>query len=149
MGIIAGLSTSAVARLKSTWAAVKGRTLEVFEHLQQTLNPSKSFQLLRTSLSEAGDNVIPYVGMYLTELTFIEDGNPDLISGPNKKLLINFQRHVMVYKAIHELLQYQTKARFGNLIGRKEPVFTFLFELPFLGEEELYKLSLEREPRDQ
>jgi hypothetical protein len=43
-------------------------------------------------------------GIYLTDLTFIEDGNPDYISS-----LINFKKRELVYDVIREIEQYQQK----------------------------------------
>ena len=48
---------------------------------------------------------------------------------------------------INNLLKYQKNLSKYDL-SRKEPQFTFLYELQFLHEDDLYHLSLEREPRD-
>jgi len=54
-------------------------------------------------------------GVYLTDLTFIEDGNPDLVKHKSSKSgtqtsdldLINFKKRDLVYKVIQEVLVYQ------------------------------------------
>jgi len=79
-------------------------------------------------------------GVYLTDLTFIEDGNPDLIGEE-----INFQKRKMVFKVIQEVLLYQQRP---YMIPVLEPVRTFLTEFPFVGEKDLYNLSLRHEPRN-
>jgi hypothetical protein len=108
-------------------------------------------------------------GVYLTDLVFIEDGNPDESDG-----LVNFykvrhpvslhtlvhivltqlsfhrfdrqQQRQLVYRVIQEVQQYQqTKYTFVA----KEPLKTFLTTLPFLGDKQLYDLSLEHEPREK
>eukprot|EP01125_Pyxidicula_operculata_P020760 TRINITY_DN7762_c0_g1_i1.p1 TRINITY_DN7762_c0_g1~~TRINITY_DN7762_c0_g1_i1.p1 ORF type:complete len:1452 (+),score=359.51 TRINITY_DN7762_c0_g1_i1:18-4373(+) len=148
MSVIAGLNTISVSRLKHSWNGVRSQKLEVLRELQNIMHPSKSFQNLRAAIHEGTQKLIPYIGMYLSDLTFIEDGNVDEVLSDEGKTLINFSKHHMLYKAIDELLKFQIFSSDFSKIPRKEPVFTFLFELAVLDEEDLYKLSLEREPKE-
>ena len=66
-------------------------------------------------------------GVYLADLTFIDDGNPDRIDG-----LINFSKRRLDYSVIANIQLYQQKP------------FRFR-ELPQV--REMYELSLELEPR--
>jgi hypothetical protein len=43
--------------------------------------------------------------VYLTDLTFIDDGNPDFIAG-----LINFTKRKLVYTVVEKVKQYQQSA---------------------------------------
>ena len=72
-------------------------------------------------------------GVYLTDLTFTEDGNPNLIDN-----LINFSKRELVYKIIEEVKQYQVT---GYNFESKEPIFTFLAQLPVLKESSLFELT--------
>jgi hypothetical protein len=45
-------------------------------------------------------------GVYLKDLTFIEDGNPDKVRG-----LINFAKRRMLYNTIQEVLLYQVQEK--------------------------------------
>lgn len=84
--------------------------------------------------------------MHLSDITFIEEGNPDFIN--NKGIsLINISKHHMIYTSIQKLLQYKTGTT-RYTMSRAEPIFTFLFELPTLSESSLYEISLEREPKN-
>lgn len=82
--------------------------------------------------------------MYLTDLTFIEEGNPDYING-----LINFGKRKLVYTVISSVKQYQQAAY--NL----QPVYQIACLLwkpakeRMMDEEEQYRLSLLREPRNK
>jgi len=149
MGIIAGLNTVSVSRLKHSFAGIKRSITEQWDLLMELMNPSNAFKRLRSAIEDSGPTALPYIGMYLSDLTFMEDGNPDEIireDGPNQVKLINFSKHFMIYRTLDQLRKYQTSAKFD--LKRQDPVFTFLFELPVLAEEELYQLSLIREPRD-
>ncbi len=79
-------------------------------------------------------------GTYLQDLTFIEDGNPDMINGE-----INFKKREQIYQSLQEVQLYQAKPYDFPVV---EPISTFLTDLPFLGEKELHELSLMLEPRD-
>ena len=78
-------------------------------------------------------------GVYLTDLTFVEDGNPDKIGE-----LINFSKRQFVFNIIDEIDRYQQIGYNFNLVDN---IAHFLTELPFNGTEESYQLSLVREPK--
>ncbi len=61
-------------------------------------------------------------GTYLSDLTFIEDGNPDSMND-----LINFTKREMVYNTIAEIKNFQQTGYNFPII---EPVHTFLLDLP-------------------
>jgi len=77
--------------------------------------------------------------VYLSDLTFTEDGNSDKLEH-----LINFGKRRLVYRVIEELRQYQVTP---YSFPRTEPLHTLLAELPVLSEGHLFDLSLVREPR--
>jgi son of sevenless len=85
--------------------------------------------------------VIAARGVFLTDLTFINDGNRDYIDGK-----INFKKQQLMFKVLQELNLFQvTKYEFPI----ENPAFTLLTVLPAFSEDELYTLSLEREPREK
>jgi len=145
--------------LKQTWPLLKKTIAEPFEALVELMNPASSFKKLRGAIEEGGGNVLPYMGMYLTDLVFLEDGNPDFVAEKrkegepppvvteNKEPIINFNKHYMIYRQISSFRKFQQDANFRE-IEKEDPIYTFLYELPTLSEEELYALSLDREPRE-
>ena len=90
------------------------------------------FQRLRKYLKKRGT--------FLSDLTFMEDGNPDFV----KDNLINFEKRKLIYSVIAEVARYQSQPYAFPVL---EPIFTFLTELPSFSEKEMYKLSLTYEPR--
>lgn len=69
----------------------------------------------------------------MTDLTFIEEGNPSVIEGK-----INFKKRNLIMEVILLLQQFQLEP---YKFQRIEPVYTFLRELPFLDEKELFMIS--------
>jgi len=139
MGIIAGLNTSPISRLAATKKTLKGKHWKAFSRLEELMNPEGSFSNYRKRLHDASPPAIPYLGVYLSDLTFTEDGNADKI-----EQLINFGKRRLVYRIIEEVKQYQVTA---YTFPPTEPLHTYLSELPVLNEGQLFDLSLWREPR--
>lgn len=84
-------------------------------------------------------------------MTLIDEGNPETVTidvDGEKLVLPNFPKYGLVYKAIKEFYQFQKVAKFGGIKAR-EPLLSVLTVLPHLASEELYQLSLKREPRTQ
>jgi len=106
-------------------------------------DPSNSFKNYRDAIKQASTPCLPYFTLSLSDLTFMDEGNPDWIEVEDTKL-INFPKHQLVHRTIKLLQQYQ--ATKYDLFAR-EPLYTFLNNTPGLDEKELYTLSLEREPR--
>jgi hypothetical protein len=50
-----------------------------YEETQQVMAREKNFQNFRAHLHQVDPPCIPYLGVYLTDLTFIEDGNKDFV----------------------------------------------------------------------
>src|SRR4051812_12059906 len=80
------------------------------------------------------------LGLFLTDLTFIEEGNPNLIEG-----LINFSKRKKMANVIREIQQYQN---IPYVFEPVERIQKWLKEAAIGEENELYRLSLAREPRN-
>jgi len=144
MSIIAGLTMSSVDRLKITKVSVPENLLTFFEKIEESMQPNHSWRTYREMLHACTTAAVPYLGMFLTDLTFIEDGNPDTYTTPSGTKLINFKKREMVYKVLQEIQVYQSQS---YAIQPMEPFASYLRCLPFLDEEILYDISLQREPR--
>ena len=98
-----------------------------------------SYRAYREILHHCDPPTIPYLGTYLTDLTFIEDGNPDM-DGP----LVNIDKRYKVAAVIGEIHQYQ---RIGYQLEPHPAAQYFLQHLECVDEEEAYRISLKVEPR--
>eukprot|EP00004_Rigifila_ramosa_P007499 TRINITY_DN1849_c0_g1_i3.p1 TRINITY_DN1849_c0_g1~~TRINITY_DN1849_c0_g1_i3.p1 ORF type:complete len:1081 (+),score=249.42 TRINITY_DN1849_c0_g1_i3:2-3244(+) len=151
LAIISGLGNSSVHRLRHTFSQVPKPQLQIFEQMQELMNGNQSYRNFRAALHLANPPCIPYLGMYLTDLTFIEDGNTDTVASPSGKLtLINFRKREMVYLVIREVQQYQNVAptyKFGE-DDQSLDLHQLLLDLPKVSEKEMYNQSLKIEPRN-
>ncbi|KAH3759227.1 Ras guanine nucleotide exchange factor [Pelomyxa schiedti] len=137
--ISAGLNSSAITRLKLTWAEVKD-TSKIMDKMGSITAPTSSFASLRQFLHSANPPCIPYLGVYLTDLTFIEEGNTDTI----ENTYVHFAKFRMVAGVIQEMQQYQQKP---YNFSRVDSIQTFLNNLDSLSEKEAFDLSLAIERR--
>eukprot|EP00164_Ancoracysta_twista_P017401 GFYU01029618.1.p1 GENE.GFYU01029618.1~~GFYU01029618.1.p1 ORF type:complete len:433 (-),score=120.40 GFYU01029618.1:214-1512(-) len=141
MAVCAGINNAAVFRLKLTKAAVPQKRLDTLAELAGLMNSNQSFQKYRTALAEAQAPCIPYLGVYLSDLTFIEDGNKATIDG-----LINWFKHMRVYSVLAKVREYQ---QFPYPFQQIDEAMDILHEIDEHDQDILYNLSLQREPRQQ
>jgi len=141
MGVLAGLGLSCITRLKQAFLALPKSSNEKLHRLAQFQDPAAGFRFLRNYTKEQGA-LLPYLGIYLADLVNIDENTDFMeVSGKN---LINFFKPQIVSNSIKNLLQYSTVV---PKLEQQEPLYTFLYELPSLDDNALYKLSTEREPR--
>ncbi|KJE93254.1 hypothetical protein, variant 1 [Capsaspora owczarzaki ATCC 30864] len=103
MAILSGLNNASISRLKYTRAELPKHAKDNSQMLNNLMDFSKSYANYRVFLHGVNPPCIPYLGVYLSDLTFINDGNPDLIEGR----LIHFTKRRFVYNVLAEIQQYQ------------------------------------------
>ncbi|KAJ1565330.1 hypothetical protein HK096_003415, partial [Nowakowskiella sp. JEL0078] len=104
MAILSGLEAAPIHRLRKTWDSLKGREKSIFTTLRELMTSTKNFSRYREELKSCTPPCIPFVGFFFTDLTFIEDGNPDFIKGTK---LINFAKRMKTAEVINDFQQYQ------------------------------------------
>ncbi|XP_072137390.1 ras-specific guanine nucleotide-releasing factor 2 isoform X2 [Mobula birostris] len=139
--ITSALNRSAIYRLKKTWAKVSKQTKAQMEKLQKTVSSEGRFKNLRETLKNCNPPCVPYLGMYLTDLAFIEEGTPNFTD----EGLVNFSKMRMISHIIREIRQFQqTPYR----IDHQPKVLQYLLDKTIIMDEDtLYELSLKIEPR--
>ena len=96
------------------------------------------------SLRRCQPPCVPFLGVFLTDLTMIEDGNPDMIT--HAVPLINFVKRRKVAEVIGAIQRYQSTPYNFEVV----PVIRdYLIDASSraMGESELYDASLVLEPR--
>lgn len=88
-----------------------------------------------------GGPCVPYLGVYLSDLTFIEDGNMDFIKDTK---LVNFEKRSMVAKVLTEIQGFQ---QIDYCLRPVPEIQVFLNKLEILDEKQAYEKSLQCEPR--
>jgi len=73
--IVGSLATSMIHRLEKTWSFVSPKTMAVLQELQEVIDHRKNYAQLRKRLQAQSAPCIPFIGMHLTDLTFVDVGN--------------------------------------------------------------------------
>ncbi|XP_014612802.1 PREDICTED: ras-specific guanine nucleotide-releasing factor 2-like [Polistes canadensis] len=139
--ICAAFTNSSVYRLKKTWEKVSKTTKQTIEKLQNIVSSDGRFRNLRDALHRCDPPCIPYLGLYLTDLSFIEEGTPNF----TEEGLLNFSKMRMIAHVIREIRHFQQTPYKIELITK---VTNYLLDSSLLlNEKDLYRMSLEIEPR--
>ncbi|KAL5000320.1 ras guanine nucleotide exchange factor domain-containing protein [Aspergillus recurvatus] len=142
--IISALGTAPIHRLSRTWAQVSGRTSAILEQMRRLMASTKNFGEYREALHLANPPCIPFFGVYLTDLTFIEDGIPSLT--PSE--LINFNKRTKTAEVIRDIQQYQNSPYLLTPVTELQEYI--LSNLQGAGDvHDMYDRSLEVEPRER
>ncbi|KAF2485941.1 guanine-nucleotide dissociation stimulator CDC25 [Neohortaea acidophila] len=143
--IMSALDSAPIHRLSRTWNQVNQRTKDALENMRKLMGSTKNFLIYREALHKANPPCIPFFGIYLTDLTFIEDGIPSVIK---KTQLINFAKRAKTAEVIRDIQQYQNAPY--SLQAVPELQEYILRNMQSAGAvHEMYERSLQVEPRER
>ncbi|EDN05339.1 conserved hypothetical protein [Histoplasma mississippiense (nom. inval.)] len=155
MAIICSLNSSTISRLRRTWELVSHKTKILLEQLREIVDVSRNYAVLRQRLQGHVPPCLPFVGTYLTDLTFVDHGNQDtraLPTGDGSKLVINFDKHMKTAKIISELQRFQIPYRLTEVPELQTWIQDQLIRVRSAGDKSFqnyYRRSLALEPREQ
>ncbi|KNC55473.1 uncharacterized protein AMSG_01737 [Thecamonas trahens ATCC 50062] len=162
MAIYAALQGTAIDRLRKTWAKVPKDVMSELEAVGALMSYEKNFKAYRSHVAELTGPSVPYLGIYFKDLIGVDEGNEKRTANG----FINMEKCYLTAFTISELLRWQPETSAYTFVGIDEvqALWREFFEpadlrLP-LGfdvepgwvpspptEDDLFKLSLEREPR--
>lgn len=143
--LIAGLNCPPVRRLKRTWEQVNVRVTAVLDDLEKTLDMAHNFQGYKALLNKSQPPCVPFLGVYLTVLTFIQDGAKDTLKEGG---LINFQKRQKTADVIQEITKFQMQPyNLTKLAAIRNFIEESLATLD--NSPDFWQLSLEREPKER
>ncbi|EAW10120.1 guanine nucleotide exchange factor [Aspergillus clavatus NRRL 1] len=154
MAIICSLNSSMISRLRRTWEVVSHKTKTTLEMLRGIVDVSRNYAVLRQRLQGHVPPCLPFVGTYLTDLTFVDHGNQALRSLPiddGEMAVINFDKHMKTAKIISELQRFQIPYRLTEVPELQTWMQNELVRVRSNGEKSLqtfYRRSLVLEPRE-
>ena len=155
MAIICSLNSSTISRLKKTWEVVSQKTKMTLENLRNIVDVSRNYAVLRNRLQNHVPPCLPFVGTYLTDLTFVDHGNQatrKLDTGAGSVDVINYDKHVKTAKVISELQRFQIPYRLTEVPELQTWMQDQLVRVRSSGEKSFqnyYRRSLLLEPREQ
>ncbi|KAJ9142586.1 Ras GEF [Coniochaeta hoffmannii] len=120
MAIICSLNSSTITRLRRTWDIISPKRRQMLKHLQGIVEPSQNNKILRARLHDHVPPCLPFLGMFLTDLTFVDIGNPATKTNDNGMTLVNFDKHTRTAKIIGELQRFQIPYRLTEVPDLQE-----------------------------
>ncbi|PVD22333.1 hypothetical protein C0Q70_18143 [Pomacea canaliculata] len=136
LAILSALDSAPVRRLE--W---QKQNVEALQEFCQLIDSSSSFRAYRQALAETEPPCIPYLGLILQDLTFINLGNQDALPDGS----INFAKRWQQFHILDSMRRFKTS---NYSFKRHEKIQCMMnnFE-DFLGEEILWQISQKIKPR--
>ena len=157
--LYSALTHAAVDRLKASWARVDRKRMKDFRFAEELYSSKQNWKSYRSAVDDCVPPAVPYLGLYLTDLTFVEEGNSDLLdvgnksekkegevaaSGDKRNSVINFAKRRLWATILRSLQMFQTvKYMCTSPLNLEENLWT----MRMLSEDDCYVLSLQAEPR--
>ncbi|KAG0170527.1 hypothetical protein DFQ28_010709, partial [Apophysomyces sp. BC1034] len=143
MAILSAFDNSSIGRLRRTWELMSARTMQILSGIRHLMGANKNFTEYRDIIHKVNPPCIPFLGIYLQDLTFIEDGNSNYLKKTNN--LVNFAKRMKTAEVIRELQQYQSTPYLLQAVPDiQEFIKTHLQSSR--DDETLYNMSLKVEP---
>jgi hypothetical protein len=139
--IYCGLTANPIHRLKKTRELIGNKAEKKFSEYKELFRGDKNSRNFRRVLQTTLTPCIPHLGIFLSDLTFTEDGNPDELLG-----MINFQKRCKLAERIRWIKQYQQE---GYQLESWPIIQSYFVKfLQVIDPEVLWKSSKEVEPSD-
>ncbi|KAI8614465.1 ras guanine nucleotide exchange factor domain-containing protein [Chytriomyces sp. MP71] len=142
MAVLMGLLSSSIIRLKITWDLIPEAYLNIFKETKAIFDPARNYLSYRAQLKSINPPCVPFLGTFLTDLTFTEDGNPDRFNGG----LINFEKHAKITATVLELERFKMDYVLAPLSDVQEWILGAICGAD-KDANTLYRLSLRVEPK--
>ncbi len=135
--IYLGLSGHAVQRLYPTLIepTLEKEAKEIYQtKLKQLFSSSNNMEMLRAKQNETMIPAVPYLGVYLSEILFMEEMK-DYID--EEKKMLNLTKFSLLSEKIFRVLQFKESYGFHKV----DNIMNFLKGIPMISEDQIYQLS--------
>jgi hypothetical protein len=142
MVISSALNSGGISRLKKTWDLVDKKYLSQYEENEELLSGKSNFKNLRKQMATSPLPCLPFMGVYLTDLVFLNE-NPNEIDG-----LINYVKMQQIGNIISTFRNFQvTPYNFTNIERLLDEYILFKHESGAVyNENQAFERSKEIEP---
>ncbi|KAF7299552.1 hypothetical protein HMN09_00960400 [Mycena chlorophos] len=109
--ILAALDSSMISRLHQTWLGLPQKNKSQLESLRRLADHSRNYHEYRTKLRNTAPPAVPFLGLYLTDVTFCREGNPSHRPSPMNpdKKLVNFNKYHKLARIVQDMQRFQVQ----------------------------------------
>ncbi|KAB5561893.1 hypothetical protein PHYPO_G00011750 [Pangasianodon hypophthalmus] len=143
MAVVGGLSHSSISRLKETHAHLSADVTKIWREMTDLVSSKGNYSAYRKAYSECEGFKIPILGVHLKDLIAVHAVFPDWID-ESKLNLVKMQQLYITFK---ELMVLQSSEAHVEPNMDLIHLLTLSLDL-YYTEDEIYELSLLREPRN-
>ncbi|CAJ1086626.1 RAS guanyl-releasing protein 2 isoform X2 [Xyrichtys novacula] len=144
MAVVGGLSNSSISRLKDTQTHISAETNKVFNNLIELVTSCGNYSQYRKRFSECSGFRFPILGVHLKDLIAVHVALPDWVD--KEKTRVNLTKTQQLYAILQELAMIQNTP--PNIDANTDLLNLLTVSLDqYHTEEEIYQMSLQREPR--
>ncbi|KAF7314351.1 hypothetical protein MKEN_00907700 [Mycena kentingensis (nom. inval.)] len=148
--ILAALDSSTISRLHQTWLGLPQKNKSQLDSLRRLADHSRNYHEYRSKLRNTAPPAVPFLGLYLTDVTFCREGNPSHRPSPGnpENKLINFNKYHKLARIVQDMQRFQVPYQL-KCIDEVQEYLQGAFELAKNhGDlQDLYRRSLLVEPR--
>ncbi|CCL99267.1 uncharacterized protein FIBRA_01282 [Fibroporia radiculosa] len=148
--ILAALDSSTISRLQQTWTGLPQKNKLQLEALRKLADHARNYHEYRTRLRNTSPPAVPFLGLYLTDVTFCREGNPSHRASPKSpdKRLLNFNKYHKLTRIVQDMQRFQVPYNLKQIPEVQEYLKDAFEKSKHRGDlHDLYRRSLLVEPK--
>ncbi|KAI0917354.1 hypothetical protein AcW1_007436 [Taiwanofungus camphoratus] len=148
--ILAALDSSTISRLQQTWMGLPQKNKLQLEALRKLADHARNYYEYRSRLRNTAPPAVPFLGLYLTDVTFCREGNPSYRASPKSpdKKLLNFNKYHKLARIVQDMQRFQVPYNLKQIPEVQEYLRDAFEKSRHRGDlQDLYRRSLMVEPK--
>eukprot|EP01105_Mastigella_eilhardi_P011356 TRINITY_DN2625_c0_g1_i2.p2 TRINITY_DN2625_c0_g1~~TRINITY_DN2625_c0_g1_i2.p2 ORF type:complete len:291 (-),score=94.72 TRINITY_DN2625_c0_g1_i2:125-997(-) len=138
--MVSALNGRGVHRMKKSWSP---ESLSVMKEMDELM--ANNYKSMRELLAQTPPPCLPFLGMLLSDLTFIEEGNQDKL--PGSTTLVNWSKMMLTARVLEQIKRCQhAPFNFVPIVSIQQLLENLQ---PTMTDSEVYQASLKLEPRGE